>query len=64
MIVVTARRTAENLQDVPASVSAFSEQTIERIGAVDTTGLQGIVPNLNVVQGRGSSNATNIFIRG
>ena len=30
----------------------------------DTTGLQGAVPNLNIVQGRGSSNATNIFIRG
>lgn len=63
-IVVTARRTAENLQEVPASVSAFSEQTLERIGAADSTGLQGSVPNLNIVQGRGSSNATNIFIRG
>ena len=64
VIVVTARRTAENLQDVPASVSAFSDETIEKIGAIDATGLQGIVPNLNIVQGRGSSNATNIFIRG
>jgi iron complex outermembrane recepter protein len=64
VVVVTARRTEENLQDVPASVSAFSEETVQRIGAVDSTGLQGIVPNLNIVQGRGSSNATNIFIRG
>jgi iron complex outermembrane receptor protein len=64
VVIVTARRTAENLQDVPAAVSAFSEETIERIGATDTTGLQGIVPNLNIAQGRGSSNATNIFIRG
>lgn len=64
VVVVTARRTAENLQDVPASVSAFSEETVERLGAIDTTGLQGVVPNLNIVQGRGSSNATNIFIRG
>ncbi len=63
-IVVTARRTAENLQDVPASVSAFSAETLERIGAGDATGLQGSVPNLNIVQGRGSSNATNIYIRG
>jgi len=63
-LVVTARRTAESLQDVPASVSAFSEETLERIGATDTTGLQGAVPNLNIVQGRGSSNATNIYIRG
>ncbi|MBV9370550.1 MAG: TonB-dependent receptor, partial [Alphaproteobacteria bacterium] len=28
------------------------------------TGLAGAVPNLNIVQGRGSSNATNIYIRG
>jgi iron complex outermembrane receptor protein len=63
-IVVTSRRTEEALQSVPASVSAFSEETIERIGAQDSTGLQGIVPNLNIVQGRGSSNATNIYIRG
>ncbi|MCU0974690.1 MAG: TonB-dependent receptor [Steroidobacteraceae bacterium] len=63
-IVVTARRTEESLQSVPVAVSAFSEATLERIGAVDSTGLQGMVPNLNIVQGRGSSNATNIYIRG
>ena len=49
---------------MPASVSAFNERALDRIQAQDTTGLQGAVPNLNIVQGRGSSNATNIFIRG
>jgi len=63
-IVVTARRTAENLQRVPSSISAFNERTLDRIQATDTTGLQGAVPNLNIVQGRGSSNSTNIYIRG
>ena len=63
-IVVTARRTEESLQRVPSSISAFNERSLERIQATDTTGLQGAVPNLNIVQGRGSSNATNIFIRG
>lgn len=63
-IVVTARRTEEKLQRVPASVSAFNQQALDRIQAQDTTGLQGAVPNLNIVQGRGSSNATNIYIRG
>jgi len=63
-IVVTARRTEENIQQVPSSISAFGEQKLDRIQATDTTGLQGAVPNLNIVQGRGSSNATNIFIRG
>ena len=64
VIVVTARRTEERLQRVPASVSAFNERALDRIQAEDTTGLQGAVPNLNIVQGRGSSNATNIYIRG
>ena len=63
-IVVTARRTEERLQRVPASISAFNERALDRLQATDTTGLQGAVPNLNIVQGRGSSNATNIFIRG
>jgi iron complex outermembrane receptor protein len=63
-IVVTARRTEETLQRVPASVSAFNERALERLQAQDTTGLQGAVPNLNIAQGRGSSNATNIYIRG
>ena len=63
-IVVTARRTEETLQRVPSSISAFNERALDRIQATDTTGLQGAVPNLNIVQGRGSSNATNIYIRG
>jgi iron complex outermembrane receptor protein len=63
-LVVTARRTEESLQEVPASVSVFSEEQLARLGATDATGLQGAVPNLNIVQGRGSSNATNIYIRG
>ena len=63
-ITVTARRTSENVQRVPSSISAFNERTLDRIQATDTTGLQGAVPNLNIVQGRGSSNSTNIYIRG
>ncbi|MFN3815314.1 TonB-dependent receptor [Brevundimonas sp.] len=63
-IIVTARRTEESLQRTPLSVSAFSEETLERLGAQDVTDLQGAVPNLNLVQGRGSSDATNIYIRG
>ncbi len=63
-IIVTARRFGESLQKVPASISAFNEKALDRIQATDPTGLQGAVPNLNIVQGRGSSNATNIYIRG
>ena len=48
-IVVTARRTDERLQRVPSSISAFNERALDRIQAQDTTGLQGAVPNLNIV---------------
>ena len=63
-LVVTARRTAENVQTVPIAISAFSDRTLDRQGARDATDLQGLVPNLNLVQGRGSPDAANIYIRG
>ena len=63
-VTVTARRTRENIQKVPASVSSFSEKGLDRLGATEVTGLQGAIPNANIAQGRGSSNATNIYIRG
>ncbi|WP_292050514.1 TonB-dependent receptor [Brevundimonas sp. UBA5866] len=63
-IIVTARRTEESAQKTPLALTAFSGQTLERVGAQQVTDLQGAVPNLNLVQGRGSSNATNIYIRG
>ena len=63
-IVVIARRRAENILDVPISVSAFSEQQLINSGAYDLSGIQGAVPNLNIVQGRGSASSANITIRG
>jgi iron complex outermembrane receptor protein len=63
-IVVTARRTEESLQRTPLAISAFSGETLNRQGVQQVTDLQGAVPNLNIVQGRASSNATNIYIRG
>jgi iron complex outermembrane receptor protein len=63
-VVVTARRTAESLQKTPVSVSAFTQKQLEAQGAQNTTDLQGMVPNMNIVQGRGQSDATNIYIRG
>ncbi|WEK57665.1 MAG: TonB-dependent receptor [Candidatus Brevundimonas phytovorans] len=63
-IIVTARRTEESAQKTPLALTAFSGETLERVGAQQVTDLQGAVPNLNLVQGRGSSNSTNIYIRG
>jgi iron complex outermembrane recepter protein len=63
-VVVTARRVEEQLQDTPVAVSAFSEKQLDRLGTENIGGLQGSVPNMNIVQGRGSNSSANIFIRG
>ncbi len=63
-ITVTARRRAESIQDVPVAVSAFGEEQLKDLQASSIDGLQGAVPNMNIVQGRGSANSVNAFIRG
>jgi iron complex outermembrane receptor protein len=63
-ILVTARRREEKLIDVPVAVTAFDQADLQRIQAVDLSGLQAAAPNLNLVQGRGSAASANIFIRG
>ncbi len=63
-VTVTARRRSESIQDVPVAVSAFGESQLKDLQAVNIDGLQGAVPNMNIVQGRGSANSVNVFIRG
>ena len=63
-VVVTARRREESIFDVPVAVSAFGESDLIEKQASAIDGLQGSVPNLNIVQGRGSANSVNVFIRG
>ena len=63
-VTITARRRAETAKDVPVAVSAFSEDGLKDLQASDVSGLQGAVPNMNIVQGRGSANSVNVFIRG
>lgn len=61
-IVVTARRRAENLQNVPVAVTAFSNDTLNRNGAADLGDVQNLVPNLVLHEGD-ASNAV-VYIRG
>jgi iron complex outermembrane receptor protein len=63
-VTVTARRRSENLQEVPVAVSAFELEDLRDMQARNLDGLQGAVPNLNIVQGRGSASSVNAFIRG
>jgi iron complex outermembrane receptor protein len=60
-IVVTAQRREENLQDVPISVTAISNDTLQAVGVGGTTTISQVVPSVQVT----SSGPSNIFfIRG
>ena len=63
-IVVVARKREERLIDVPIAITALTATDLARTQAIDLGGIQGTVPNVNLVQGRGSTSNANIFIRG
>lgn len=63
-IQVTARRTVENLQEVPVSVSSFSDQDMERVGLTDITELQQRMPNTTMQVSRGTNSTLTAYIRG
>lgn len=63
-IIVTAQRRAENIQDVPISVTAVSGEFLESIGAVDITDIQKVTPNATIEVARGSNSTLIAFIRG
>jgi iron complex outermembrane receptor protein len=63
-VVVTAQRREQALQEVPMSISAFTGEQLAALQADNLDSLQGAVPNLNLVQGRGSNSSVNAFIRG
>ncbi|WP_281301419.1 MULTISPECIES: TonB-dependent receptor [unclassified Iodidimonas] len=63
-ISVTARRRAESLLDVPIAVSAFTGDALDRLGTVDITGLNQLVPNVTIEVSRGTNTTLTPFIRG
>lgn len=63
-VVVTARRRAENLQDVPVAVSAFNADALERQGISDITELQQRLPNTTLQVSRGTNSTLTAYIRG
>ncbi|HVF36871.1 MAG TPA: TonB-dependent receptor [Sphingomicrobium sp.] len=63
-IVVTARRRAESLQDVPIAVTAYSGEQLEREGAIDITDIGDTTPNVTVETSRGTNSTLTAFIRG
>lgn len=63
VIIVTASKREQTLQETPISVSVTSGETIERAQIRDVLDLQTVVPSLRVSQLQTSS-ATTFIIRG
>jgi iron complex outermembrane receptor protein len=63
-LVVTARRRAETLTDVPISLTVQTGAQLEARGAPDITSLQRVTPNLTLQVSRGTNSTLTAFIRG
>ncbi len=63
-ILVTARRREERLQDVPVSISAFSEETLRDLQVQRTENLASAVPSLYINRISASPAALVVFLRG
>lgn len=62
-VVVTARKTEESLQDVPMSVTAFTQQEIERKGITNIADVAKFTPSVQFDESFAQSD-TRITIRG
>src|SRR6202166_1504081 len=63
-IVVTARRRAENLQDVPVAVTAISAAILQQQAVTSLGDLNSFVPNMKISSDRATSSTINVYIRG
>jgi iron complex outermembrane receptor protein len=66
-IQITSRKVAENIQDVPIAVSAFTSEGLDARGITDISGIGNFTPGLEIDAAApisGSSAAINAFIRG
>ncbi len=64
VIVVTARRREESLQDVPIAVTAISGEDLFKTGTLELTEIAQEVPNLTLEVSRGTNTTLTAFIRG
>ena len=64
IIVTTARRRVESLQEVPLSITVISGDDLERIGAADIIAIAQSSPNVTLEVSRGTNTTLTMFIRG
>ena len=63
-LVVTARRRAENLQDTPVSISAFTSRDLERRSVTTLSDVADYTPNLRRSVGPQGGSSAHYYIRG
>lgn len=64
-VIVTAQRRAENLATTPVSVTAFTADSIARMGIDSVTDVGSHLANLSIISGQGGGDSqTQVSIRG
>ena len=63
-VIVVAEKRTENLQEVPTAVTAFSQETIEAIGAYEFKDAVNFVPNVTIREQPGSNTNYAFGFRG
>ncbi len=63
-VVVTAQKKAESLQDTPISISAFTSDHLEQIGAFSAVDVGDYTPNALITRSLGSNYNIRVSIRG
>ena len=64
IIVVTAQKREQNLQDVPIAISAIGAAKLDQLQISDTNDLSGLAPNLTITPSTTNHSASVISIRG
>ena len=64
VITVTAQRREQSLQDVPLSVTAYTGEQLEELGAVNITAITETTPNVTLEVSRATNTTLTAFIRG
>ncbi|WP_114520796.1 TonB-dependent receptor [Altererythrobacter sp. ZODW24] len=64
VIIVTANKRDENLQDVPISITAFSQEELDKRGVSGLAGIQEATPNLNFSVQSAGQNVARVTLRG
>jgi iron complex outermembrane recepter protein len=64
VVTVSANKRDEGLQDVPLSVTVFSQEKLDLLGATNLGGIQESTPNLNFSVQSAGQNVARVTLRG